>query len=395
MISPLIRRLAMIVVVLGCAASFAAAELPVGRPGDLGLDAATLSEIPVKMNELVAKQRVAGAVTLVLRKGKIVEFDAVGMADIENKRPMQKDSIFWIASMTKPIAATSVMILVDEKKLSLDDPASKYLPSFKKAKLRDGSSPGREITIRDLLSHTSGLSAPPRLPSDMSSPLRLYADSLIQQPLDFEPGTKYKYGFGLTAAGAIVEVVSGQPYEKFLEERIFRPLGMNDTSFSPNKEQRARVATTYRQSDDKHGLTASICPFFTADVTIKPAAEPSGGLFSTARDYATFLQMIANGGELEGVRVVSAASIAEMTKPHLIYGKPNSYGLGWAQVGPSKNAGPHGLSGIGHGGAFATNGLIDPQQGIIAVLMIQRQLTDDGGDVQTAFHKQLVKSIRD
>ena len=139
----------------------------------------------------------------------------------------------------------------------------------------------------------------------------------------------------------------------------------------------------------------SICPFFTAEVTIKPAPEPSGGLFSTARDYATFLQMIANGGELEGVRIVSAASVAEMTKPLLIYGKSTGYGLGWAQVALSKNAVPHSLSGIGHGGAFATNGLIDPQQGIIAVLMIQRQLTDDGGDVQTAFHKQLVKSIRD
>lgn len=381
-------------VLLLAAAPLLAADLPPGTPAELGLDAAALAEIPTRMNELVARQRVAGVVTLVVRKGRTVAFDAVGMADIEHGRKMQKDSIFWIASMTKPIAATSVMILVDEKKLSLDDPASKYLPAYKKAKLKDGKSPAREITIRDLLSHTSGISAPPRNPSDMSTPLRQYADQLIQQPLDFEPGSQYKYGFGLTAAGAIVEVVSGKPYEQFVEERIFRPLGMRDTSFNPNKEQRERVAITYRQSNDKRGLTASICPFLTFSETITPAAEPSGGLFSTARDYALFLQMIANGGELDGVRIVSPEAIAEMTRPHVINGKPGNYGLGWSVVGRSDKV-PHSLGGFGHGGAFATNGVIDPKQKLVAVLMVQLQLTDAGGEVHRTFQSQVAKSIRE
>ncbi len=368
-----------------------AAELPAVRPAAVGMEADTLAQIPVQLKELVAKQRIAGAVTLTLRHGKVVEFDAVGMADLENKRTMRKDSVFWIASMTKPIVATSVMLLVHEGKLSLDEPASRFIPAFKQVKLRNGQTPAREITVRDLLSHTAGLAQPNRQPHDMSQSLANYTSYLLRNPLNFEPGSQYEYGFGLTIAGRIVEAVSGLPYAQFLEERLFKPLGMKNSTFWPNADQRRRMAKTYKQDEQKR-LAPAICHFLTPDETIRPEPEPSGGLFSTAQDYATFLQMIANGGEWNGVRLLSKQAVDEMTRPHVINGQPLGYGLGWAQVRRPANA--PGLSGFGHGGAFSTNGLIDPQRGLVTVLMIQRTLFDNGGDVLNTFQDLVFKAVK-
>src|SRR5262245_46717506 len=211
-----------------------------------GSTPAKFKAIPERIQPFVDDGTIAGAVTLVAHKGEIVSLDAVGLADIASKKPMRPDTLFWIASMTKPITATSVMILQDEGKLSVDDPVVKYLPEFGKVALKDGSSPATQITIRHLLTHTSGVDAPAPFQADKAPTLADIATAIAKQPLQFEPGSQWRYGVGLTVAGRIVEVVSGKPFETFVDERICQPLGMRDTTFYPTAEQRNRLAVRYK-----------------------------------------------------------------------------------------------------------------------------------------------------
>jgi CubicO group peptidase (beta-lactamase class C family) len=365
-----------------------------GEPAVSGMDAKALARISERMREFVEDGQIAGAVTLVGRQGHVVHLEAVGYADVENKRPMRRDSLFAIASMTKPITATAVMILQDEGKLSVEEPVSKYLPEFKSASLKSGP-PSREITIRDLLTHTSGVGGGQRT----EQTLKATAEMIAHQPLRFEPGSKWQYSPGLNVCGRIIEVVSKKPYDAFLAERIFRPLGMVDTTFQPTPEQRERLARLYRPGPKAKSL--ELASHWLVDDAGQRAPNPSGGLFSTAADMARFYLMVLDGGELDGRRIVSKAAAGQMTRlqtDDLTTGftPGNGWGLGWCIVRQ-----PQGVTAMlspgtfGHGGAFGTQGWVDPRRRMIFVLMIQRTGfgNSDGSEIRRAFQELAVQAI--
>jgi CubicO group peptidase (beta-lactamase class C family) len=358
--------------------------LTAAKPEEAGMDSAKLAAIKPAVEALLKEKRGAGVVTLVARDGRLVHHEAAGLASIEKNKPMTPDTIFWIASMTKGITATAVMILVDEGKLNLDEPASKWVPELAKVTLAGGKPLSRPITLRDLLSHTSGMPDPPRKPSDGNVPIAQYAVDLLKDPFEFEPGAKFEYGFGLTVAGRIVEIASGKPFEQFVAERILQPLGMKDTTWHPDAAQRERLARTYKLAGDK--LVPAHNAFLTSDPDVKREAEPSGGLFSTALDMARFYQMVLNGGELDGKRIVSAKGVTEMTKPHTAGGKTIQYGLGWFNNAAEKKTTPHfSDKSFGHGGAFGTHGWVDPEKKIVLVFMVQNVLVPKGGELRDKF----------
>ena len=355
---------------------------------------ASLAEIPKAMQKFVDDHQISGAVTLVAKDGKVVDLEAVGLADVESKRPMEKDSMFCIASMTKPVTATALMILRDEGRLALTDPVSKYIPAFKDAKF-DGKPLSRPITLFDLVTHTSGLGGS----QQNRGTLLETADVLAERPLSFLPGKKWQYSPGVTVCGAVVEVVAGMPYEDFLAERIFRPLGMTDTTFRPNAEQAKRVVTLYQP--DAAGESIERADHWLNRIAADRSPNPSGGLFSTAADMAKFYQMVLNGGELEGKRIVSEEAVREMTRVQtgdLTTGftPGNGWGLGWCVVRE-----PQGVSAVlspgtfGHGGAFGTQGWVDPQRKMIFVLMIQRTGfgNSDASDIRGTFQRLAVEAL--
>lgn len=359
----------------------------------LALDPAKLAAIHPAMEEAVKAKQAAGIVTLVMEKGKVVHHDAAGMADIAKGRAMEKDALFWIASMTKSVNGAAILCLVDDGKLSLDEPASKWLPDLAKVTVAGGAKPEKPITLRMLLSHTAGIAFPSRKPTDGAISLKAYVASLIKTPLAFQPGSAYEYGFGPTVAGRILEIVSGMKYEDFLRTRLFEPLGMKDTTFHPDDAHRARIARTYKMDEDTHELVPGYNPFVTSDASVHHMPEPAGGLFSTAQDMGRFYAMVANGGELEGKRILSAKAVQEMLTPVTAGGKQLNYSCGWMhntetqRVCPAMPVGSH-----GHGGAFATNGWIDPASGIVTVFMVQNVLVPDSGKPRDAFQKLVMEA---
>ena len=354
----------------------------------------------------VYNHTLAGAVTIVASKDKILDLQAVGFSDIGAKQDMKADAMFWIASQNKPITSTALMMLVDEGKIKLDDPVEKYLPEFRgqmRVAEKGGDflmlkKPAHPITVREILSHTSGLVG--------RSPLEDKLDSLSLRdgvltyglsPLQFEPGTKYEYcNPGINTAGRLIEVLSGMHYEEFLQKRLFDPLGMKDTTFWPNEEQTKRIAKSYKPNSSNDGLEETKIHYLTYPLSDKKRYPyPGGGLFSTAADIATFCQMILNGGELNGKRYVSKSSVRAMTSTQtgdlLNQGKhEGGYGLGWSTSKKSKgDDGPVIPGSCGHGGAYSTNMSIDPEHGIITVYMVQHAgfPRNEGGKVQNAFNE--------
>jgi CubicO group peptidase (beta-lactamase class C family) len=350
--------------------------------------------IEAALTKEIAAHHAAGVVTLVMQDGKVIHHAATGLADREQKLPMKTDSLFWIASMTKSLAVTAIMTLVDEGKLSLDEPAAKWLPELGKMKLASGQPPVRPITLRDLMSHTAGIAFPPRKSTDGVHSLKGYVAELLRAPLAFEPGSAYEYGFGITVAGRIAELVSGKPFEVLMHERVLDPLGMKETTFHPDARQRPRIARTYKSAEGG-GLALANNVFVTSDPAVKRMAEPSGGLFSTAADMAKFYQMILNGGTHDGKRIVSPKAIAEMSRPHKAGGKTLNYGLGW-QTGNGEKPAIAGFSqnAFGHGGAFATHGFIDPDRKLVTVFMVQNVLVTGGGDARKAFHDEVNRAVK-
>ncbi|MFO1441078.1 MAG: serine hydrolase domain-containing protein [Verrucomicrobiaceae bacterium] len=359
----------------------------------LALDSTKLAAIHPAMEEAVKAKQAAGIVTLVMEKGKVVHHDAAGMADIAKGRAMEKDALFWIASMTKSVNGAAILCLVDDGKLSLDEPASKWLPDLAKVTVAGGAKPEKPITLRMLLSHTAGIAFPSRKPTDGAISLKAYVASLIKTPLAFQPGSAYEYGFGPTVAGRILEIVSGMKYEDFLRTRLFEPLGMKDTTFHPDDAHRARIARTYKMDEDTHELVPGYNPFVTSDASVHHMPEPAGGLFSTAQDMGLFYAMVANGGELEGKRILSTKAVKEMLTPVTAGGKQLNYSCGWMhntetqRVCAAMPVGSH-----GHGGAFATNGWIDPTSGIVAVFMVQNVLVPDSNKPRDAFQKLVMEA---
>lgn len=356
-----------------------------------GLHAETPRPITATLQPFVDDQVLAGAVTIVADKDKVLDVSTVGWADIAAKKSMTQDALFWIASMSKPITATAFMMLVDEGKVGLDDPVEKYLPEFKGQMViaeKDAEhvllkKPKHPITVRNILSHTSGLafkSAVENPTLDML-PLRVAVLSYAAAPLEFEPDTKYQYAnAGINTAARIIEVISGMSYEDFMQQRLFTPLGMTDTTFWPSEAQEKRIASAYKPNAGKTGLEAVAVGqlHYPLHERIRQPM-PAGGLYSTAADVATFCQMLLNGGELNGKRYISAAALKQLQT------KQTGEGLAPYSLGFSLNG-----SAFGHGGAYATNMSIDPAKGIVMVFMVQHAggwRTDDGKKILPMFQK--------
>jgi CubicO group peptidase (beta-lactamase class C family) len=346
--------------------------LPQVAPAQLGLDEASLKAIRPAMEEFIRAQEISGAVTLVACRGAIVHWEAVGWASLEENRPMARDTLFAIASMTKPIVATALMILVDRGQVELDRPAAVYLPELAQLRLSDGQMPRTQPTVRHLLTHTSGLHPDQQMHGTIAETARY----LASRPLQFEPGTRWSYGPGLTVAGRIVEVVSGKPLEEFLKKEIFDPLGMVDTTFHPRGEQQKRLALLYQKDPDSGKLRRAEHRLINLSPEAPP--NPSAGLFSTAGDLVRFYQAILNGGILEGRRILSEKSVREMLRVQTDdlttgFTPGNGWGLGWCIVRQ-----PQGVTAMlspgtfGHGGAFGTQGWVDPGRQMIFILLIQR-----------------------
>jgi CubicO group peptidase (beta-lactamase class C family) len=334
--------------------------------------------IRAAMENFIQAREIAGAVTLVATPEKLLHLDAVGHADIASGRAMKPDSIFWIASMTKPVTGVAIMMLQEAGRLSLEDPVSKHLPEFKGVTTPDGKP--AQLTIRQLLTHTSGMA---EISPEEARRCRTLADAValyVRRPLGFEPGARWQYcQSSINTAARIVEVVSGQSFPDFLEKHLFEPLGMKDTTFYLSESQLARLATSYRRTDngkleaaENHfllGLSATSRDRFPAG---------NGGLFSTAPDYARFCQMIAQGGEFGGRRYLSRESVKTMTSIHTGslktgFTEGNGWGIAWCVVRE-----PQGVTAMlspgahGHGGAYGTQAWIDPQTERIFILMVQR-----------------------
>jgi CubicO group peptidase (beta-lactamase class C family)/predicted esterase len=349
-----------------------------------------------EIEKAIERNEISGAVTLVANRGSVVHLQASGLADIGSKTKMSDDTMFAIASMTKPITATAMLILQDRGKLSINDPVSKYIPEFKTMKLADGSQP-RPLTIRDLMTHTSGVRRVRNLSPQAS--LKEQASASAAEPLEFAPGSRWKYGIGLNVCGRIIEVVSGKEYSQFLQQNIFDPLKMNDTTFNPTKQQWPRVAKIY-QPGNAQTDSLVVATHAVTNRDLRPTPNPSGGLLSTANDLFRFYQAVLNGGELDGTRIVSAAAAQQMTTlktGNITTGctPGNGWGLGWCIV---RN--PQGVSEVlapgsyGHGGAFGTQIWVDPTNNAIYLLLIQRTKfgNADGSTLRRDFQQRAYDS---
>jgi CubicO group peptidase (beta-lactamase class C family) len=289
----------------------------------------------------VDNQTISGSVIVIASRERVLDVETVGFADLATKRPMTADTLFGIASMGKPMAATAVMMLVDEGKLKVDDAAEKYLPEFKGQMVVDPQEPARPphapqhpVTIRELLTHTSGLpySTPEEKPTLDGHPLAEAAGFYGHTPLQFEPGTRYLYSSaGINTAARIVEVTSGMPYEDFLQQRLFGPLGMKDTTFWPSEAQLQRQALFYKANAAESGLAPAQPVRFTFPLSDRGHRYPipGSGLFSTGLDLARYCQMMLNGGTWQGRRYLSPESFAQMTTRQTPASVPNAYGFGW------------------------------------------------------------------
>jgi CubicO group peptidase (beta-lactamase class C family) len=408
-----VRKLlfSLLFVAIGATLSSAMAQSNAKPPG---VNQDVLSQIPQRMKSFIDQQTVAGAVTLVAHGNDVVEFDATGMADIEAGHPMRKDTIVQIMSMTKPVTATGIMMLAEEGKLALRDPVEQYLPEFRGLRVATTLGPDAErlrvpdhaITIRDLLTHTAGIQDYPGPPAirdyaqTMSVPLDEVVKQLAKQPLLFQPGTQWSYSSpGIEILGRIIEVCSGQKYEDFIAEHILRPLGMKDSFFYPPPDKISRIAMVYAQKDGKLvRAPASILggdPAKYRQGSVFPA--PGWGLYSTAEDLLHFYRMMLNDGVYEGRRYLSPFSVHVMTEPQTTGIHPvgwmrgSDYGLAWEIVtGPLGELAGHTKGAYGHGGAFGTEGWIDPTNDLISIMLIQR--SDGGADSMTNVFLNMAES---
>ena len=381
-------------------ATFSAATLPA---------APVLPGVGTAMQEMVARREIAGAVTMVVTANQVLHREANGLADLAAGKPMPADALFWIASMTKPVTGAAILILQDEGRLSVGDPVAKYLPEF--AALKTPSGRPANLTLTQILSHTSGL-------GEASGPAALKARTLAElAPLwlaarmQFEPGAQWKYcQSGINLAGRIVEVVSGKPFDVFVRERVFEPLGMKDTTFYPDADQRARIATAYARKKETGALEPAPARAEYGRADGPPLGN--GGLFSTAEDYARFCQLLLGGGMIEGKRVLSAKAVQALSSvvtgdlptgffQNETFGKHGA-NYGWG-IGTCVLKTPHaGAAEVlspgsyGHGGAWGTQAWIDPAKGVAYVLMVQRANfpNSDASEVRVAFQRAAAAALR-
>ncbi len=432
------RRVACVVVVCGLAGlSLHAGSVMTAKPEEVGLSSERLARIHDAVQRHIDAGSLSGAVTLVARHGKIAHLEAHGLMDLESKRPMPKNGVFRLASMSKPVTAVAVMMLVEEGKVRLNDPVSRFIPEFKSMKVavakpgaRGGSAaaapggPGgrggrsgpppevdlvsatREITVRDLLTHGSGLlsgglgnatagQAATRGPNDT---LATYIPKLGAVALDFQPGTLWRYSglAGFDVLSRIVEIASGQAFDRFLRERLFDPLGMKDTGFALTSAIQPRLVTLYRRgqnglerSPDQSGLSSDT--YFSG----------AGGLVSTAEDYAQFATMLVNGGELNGKRYLSPRTIELMTSNHTgemaggqmgMSPRGIGFGLGVQVVDDPVAADRRVSKGAwGWAGAYGTNVHIEPTADMVTIILMQTATGALQRDFENAVEQAIVK----
>jgi CubicO group peptidase (beta-lactamase class C family) len=346
----------------------------------VGLDSERLARIPARMRSFVERGAMAGAVMLVARRGEVLSLEAVGYQDLESKKPMRADTIFDIRSVTKPITAIGIMILMEEGKLSLEDPVSKHLPEFKRAARAEQGAAG-PITIHHLLTHTAGLPAsrPPEIEEITIKRDRTLADVvalLSKQEPEFAPGTRFRYySGGFAILGRIIEVVSGKPYEQFIKERVFDPLGMKDSFFFIPAEKRGRVASVYRVQEGMLKKWEAVSDY-SKDARY---SGPEFGMYSTASDLASLCQMMLGGGSFRGRRILSGMSVEAMTANHTPHVKsavterPAYQGLGWGLGGDPMSDFPLTSAGsFGHNGAFGSIIWVDPKKALIRIFLEHR-----------------------
>lgn len=386
-------------------ASPVAQGLPTAKPEEVGMSSDRLARIRAGMRRYVDRGLVPGAVTLVARRGRVVHFDAIGYRDVEAKAPMTTDTIFRIASMTKPIASVALMMLYEEGHFLLNDPISKYLPEFSKMQVAQALPAGegggakyrlvpatRPITFKHVLTHTAGfpnayrgvtreeyLKTYPR-----KGPHETIADvvrRLATMPLNFEPGEAWEYGPATDVVGRLVEVISGKTLDEFLRERIFKPLKMNDTHFYLPASKLPRFAANY-EPDEKNSNRIKLVEAPTAESRWVKLPHNyfsgGGGLVSTASDYLRFHQMMLNGGELDGVRLLGRKTVEMMTTNHIgdlpvwLTGPGFGFGLGYSIVKDNGVTGQATSVGTyGWGGAFCTYFQVDPKEELIGIVMTQ------------------------
>jgi CubicO group peptidase (beta-lactamase class C family) len=418
-----LARSAVFGIVILClfAAHASAASLDRGAPDDVGLSAERLESLSSVLQDYVDNGQLAGSVTLVARHGKIAYLEAFGQRDREARAAMHDDAIFRIASQTKAIVSTAVMLLQEEGKLLIADPVGDYLPEFTRTTVavpRNGGgydivAAARPITVRDLLTHTSGISYGNGIGeeewrnagiqgwyfADRDEPIAATVARLAKLPASAHPGERWIYGYNIDILGALVEKISGQPLDEFLGARIFAPLGMTDTHFYLPRSKRDRLATVYSiqngklaRAPDRNGSVGQ------GAYVDGPRKSFSGGagLLSTAQDYARFLQMILNGGELDGRRILSRKTVELMTVSHLgsVPFRPGEgFGLGFSVVEDVGARGVPGSSGeLGWGGAYHSTYWIDPQEDLIVVHLTQlipATGVDDHGKVRTLIYQAL------
>jgi CubicO group peptidase (beta-lactamase class C family) len=364
---------------------------PLLCPADAVQDAA----IAKRLQPFVEEGVVSGIVTLVADESRILHLAALAKSDLGSGRPMKTDDLFWIASMTKPITAVCVQMLIEEGRFGLEDPVEKLLPEFRDQKLADGRSPVRAMTVRDLLTHKSGITEVHQMQDEMT--LAELVAQYGKAPLRFEPGTQWAYSTaGINALGRIVEVVAGKPFEQFLQERLLDPLGMKDTTFWPTPEQAARLAKSYTLPKGQTQLQETEIGMIKGGVTNrKRPPTPGAGLFSTASDVARFYQMLLNEGRFEGRLLLKPASIKALVSPQTeIIPTPSApgvtMGLGFkVQTLPQEVTAVQAPGTFGHGGAYGTQSWADPIHKRIYILLIQRSgmPKGDGSDLRGAFQE--------
>jgi CubicO group peptidase (beta-lactamase class C family) len=380
-----------------------------------GVSAERLQRINQFIDRTMAAGEITGAVTLVARDGKIVHLQAQGMMDLASKKPMQKDSIFRIASMSKPVGAVALLMMLEEGKVRLDDPVSRFIPGYKDMKVAVTRAPppgppapagvaaapnyyvvpaDRPITLLDLLTHTSGLMSGPignaagNAAFTQRHELGLtWVESLGETPLEFQPGARWSYSpvAGFDVIARIVEITSGQSYRDFLQARVFNPLGMKDIFFWPSAAQRERLVTAYVMTPQ--GLQPNTNP---DSMSGEKYFSAGGGLMSTAEAYARFAMMLANGGSFNGARILSPASVALMGSlmiPDTLPGRQRGegYGLGVRYV-DDRSARRTLLSNgsFGWSGAYGTHFWVDPSKKLVAVMMLQTPGQSRTADFETA-----------
>jgi CubicO group peptidase (beta-lactamase class C family) len=390
----------------------------------LAYSADTPGALAPVLQSLVDKHIAPGVVALVVNRDGVLDLEKAGFSSLATRTPMRDDSVFWIASMSKSLTATALMMLVDEGRMSLDDPVEKFLPEFQGQQVgatedgRPAHPPAHPITVREIMNHTSGLV----LANDKNlKHTQVLKDDVLEyakRSLRQEPGTKSEYNNnGINTGGRIIEVVSGMSYADFMQQRLFDPLGMKDTTCWPNEEQAARLAHAARFTEDKTDLVE-----IALDPNVKPEhilkfsngvpvpaaitrnmgfgiafdygkhyAMPAGGYFSTAHDLGRFCRMLLRGGELDGQRYLSENAVWTMSAPQLgdvKIGPQESYGIGWS-VKLTDDEGP-GIGSFGHRGACRTAMWIDPKNGLALVILVER--ADMPGDQQKVMYGGFMKA---